>query len=277
MRVIRSVEEMHAQALSWRAAGTRVGFVPTMGYLHRGHTTLIELMRLRSEVLVVSIYVNPLQFAPNEDLGRYPRDPDGDAKKCEAAGCDVLFMPEDLYPADFRTTVSVRDITRRWEGAARPEHFDGVATVVCRLFGLVQPTAAMFGEKDFQQYTVLRSMARDLAMGIEIVPGPLVRDIDGLALSSRNVYLSADQRRRALSLHRALFHMRDMTTFSASARIAAGMERIDADSVDYLAIVDPDTLEPVESIDRPLRAILVARYGPVRLLDNVSLDHVSLG
>lgn len=271
MRIIRSVDEMHDQALAWRRAGKEVGFVPTMGYLHRGHTTLIERMRPRCDVLVVSIYVNPLQFGPNEDLARYPRDPEGDAAKCEAAGCDVLFMPENLYPPDFRTTVSVRGLTARWEGAHRPTHFDGVATVVCRLFGLVQPTAAMFGEKDYQQYAVLRSMARDLAMGIEIVPGPLVRDDDGLALSSRNVYLTADQRRRALSLHRALFHMREMTATSAAERIAAGLARIEADSVDYLAIVDPDTLEPVDTIDRPLRALLVARYGPVRLLDNVAL------
>ncbi len=271
MRIIRSVEEMHDQALAWRRQGRQVGFVPTMGYLHRGHTTLIELMRPRCEVLVVSIYVNPLQFGPNEDLARYPRDPEGDAAKCAAAGCDVLFMPENLYPSDFRTTVNVKGLTARWEGAQRPTHFEGVATVVCRLFGLVQPTAAMFGEKDYQQYAVLRSMARDLAMGIEIVPGPLVRDDDGLALSSRNVYLSAEQRRRALSLHRALFRMRDMTERSAAARIAAGMELIDADSVDYLTIVDPDTLEPVEVVDRHVRALLVARYGPVRLLDNVAL------
>jgi pantoate--beta-alanine ligase len=272
MRVIRSVDEMHAQALAWRREGKQVGFVPTMGYLHRGHTTLIELMRARCEVLVVSIYVNPLQFAPNEDLGRYPRDPEGDAAKCAAAGCDVLFMPESLYPPDFRTTVNVSGLTARWEGAHRPTHFQGVATVVCRLFGLVQPTTAMFGEKDYQQYAVLRSMARDLAMGIEIVPGPLVRDEDGLALSSRNVYLSPEQRLRARSLHRALFHMREMTDPSAEARVAAGLARIDSDGVDYLAVVDPETLEPVETIDRPVRALLVARYGAVRLLDNVALE-----
>jgi pantoate--beta-alanine ligase len=271
MRIIRSVDEMHDQALAWRRQGRTVGFVPTMGYLHRGHTTLIELMRPRCDVLVVSIYVNPLQFAPNEDLTRYPRDPDGDAAKCAAAGCDVLFMPENLYPPDFRTTVSVRDITARWEGAHRPTHFDGVATVVCRLFGLVQPTVAMFGEKDYQQYAVLRSMARDLAMGIEIVPGPLVRDDDGLALSSRNVYLTREQRARALSLHRALFHMRGMSDTSAAARVAEGTAHIVSDGIDYLAIVDPATLEPVETIDRPLRALLVARYGSVRLLDNVAL------
>jgi pantoate--beta-alanine ligase len=271
MRIVRSVDEMHDLALAWRRRGTQVGFVPTMGYLHRGHTTLIELMRKRCEVLVVSIYVNPLQFAPNEDLARYPRDPEGDATKCAGAGCDVLFMPESLYPPDFRTTVSVRGLTARWEGAFRPTHFDGVATVVCRLFGLVQPSVAMFGEKDYQQFAVLRAMARDLAMGIEIVPGPLIRDEDGLALSSRNVYLSKEQRARALSLHRALFAMRDMTARSSQERVARGRAMIDADSVDYLDVVDPETLDPVDTVDRPLRAIVAARYGPVRLLDNVAI------
>lgn len=271
MDIIHSVDTMHALALGWRARGKKVGFVPTMGYLHRGHTTLIELMRQRCEILVVSIYVNPLQFAPTEDLTRYPRDPEGDAKKCEAAGCDILFMPENLYPADFRTTVNVTHLTTRWEGAARPTHFQGVATVVCRLFGLVQPTVAMFGEKDFQQFTVLKSMARDLAMGIEIVPGPLVRDHDGLALSSRNVYLSAEERRRALTLHRALFAMRDSTARSAAERVALGRAALDCDELDYLDIVDPETLDPVAVVDRPLRAIATARYGRTRLLDNVAI------
>lgn len=271
MQIVRSVEAMHDLALDWRRKGKTVGFVPTMGYLHRGHTTLIELMRARCEILVVSIYVNPLQFAPNEDLTRYPRDPDGDAAKCAAAGCDVLFMPESLYPPDFRTTVSVRGLTRRWEGHERPDHFDGVATVVCRLFGLVQPSVAMFGEKDYQQFTVLRAMARDLAMGIEIVPGPLVRDHDGLALSSRNVYLTPELRQRALTLHRALYAMRASTSPRAIERIALAWSMIDADKVDYLDIVDPDTLEPVTTVDRPLRAIVCARYGTTRLLDNVAI------
>lgn len=273
MRIVDSISEMHDLALEWRRNGVRVGFVPTMGYLHRGHTTLIETMRQRCDQLVVSIYVNPLQFAPNEDLTRYPRDPDGDAQKCAAAGCDTLFMPTSLYPPDFRTGVSVRGLTARWEGAVRPTHFDGVATVVCRLFGLVQPTAAMFGEKDYQQYAVLRAMARDLAMGIEIVPGALVRDHDGLALSSRNVFLTPEHRSRALSLHRALFAMRDMSTTSVAERVAKGLSLIDADSIDYLAVVDPETLEPIDSLSpgQPGRAILTARYGSVRLLDNVAL------
>ncbi len=271
MDVIRSVDTMQALALGWRARGKKVGFVPTMGYLHHGHTTLIELMRQRCELLIVSIYVNPLQFGPSEDLSRYPRDPKGDAAKCRAAGCDVLFVPDNLYPPDFRTKVHVGGVTTRWEGAERPSHFEGVATVVCRLFGLVQPTAAMFGEKDFQQFTVLKSMARDLAMGIEIIPGPLVRDHDGLALSSRNVYLSPEDRRRALTLHRALYAIRDSRSQSAEQRIAEGRAILDCDSLDYLAIVDPETLEPAELVDRPLRAIATARYGRTRLLDNVAI------
>lgn len=272
MQIVRSVQEMHDLALRWRRQGKEVGFVPTMGYLHRGHTTLIELMRQRCEVLVVSIYVNPLQFAPGEDLTRYPRDPDGDAVKCAAAGCDVLFMPENLYPPDFRTGVSVHGLTRRWEGHVRPTHFDGVATVVCRLFGLVQPTVAMFGEKDYQQFAVLRAMARDLAMGVEIVPGPLVRDHDGLALSSRNVYLTPELRQRALSLHRALFAMRDSDEPLTTRRVALGWSMIDADRVDYLDVVDAETLEPVQRCDNgPCRAIVAARYGTTRLIDNVAL------
>ena len=271
MDIIHSVDTMHALALGWRARGKRVGFVPTMGYLHRGHTTLIELMRQRCELLVVSIYVNPLQFGPAEDLTRYPRDPEGDAKKCEAAGCDILFMPDSLYPPDFRTTVNVAGITSRWEGAERPTHFAGVATVVCRLFGLVQPTVAMFGEKDYQQFTVLKSMARDLAMGVEIVPGPLVRDHDGLALSSRNVFLSPEDRERALTLHRALYAIRDSRSPSSAERITLAREQLTCDKVDYLDIVDPETLEPVERVSRPLRAIATARYGRTRLLDNVAI------
>lgn len=271
MDVIHSIDTMHMLALGWRARGKKVGFVPTMGYLHRGHTTLFELMRQQCEILVVSIYVNPLQFAPGEDLSRYPRDPEGDAEKCRKAGVDLLFMPENLYPADFKTTVRVADITTRWEGAVRPSHFEGVATVVCRLFGLVQPTAAMFGEKDFQQYTVLRAMARDLAMGIQVIPGPLVRDDDGLALSSRNVYLSPGERARARSLHRALFHARDMRGASVAERLAEATARIESDGIDYLAIVDPETLEPVTEIARPARAMVAARYGRTRLLDNCEI------
>jgi pantoate--beta-alanine ligase len=267
MQRVVGPSEMAALAARWRAEGRRVGFVPTMGYLHRGHTSLMALARPRVDVLVVSIYVNPLQFGPHEDLARYPRDLPGDLAACDAAGVDVVFTPESLYPPGFQTTVSVSSLATRWEGAARPGHFDGVATVVARLFGLVQPTMAVFGEKDFQQLAVLRAMVRDLALPVEIVAGPLVRDEDGVALSSRNAYLSGPERARARTLSRALAAMVGGPA-DVAARVAAGRAILDCDALEYLAIVDPDTLEPMATVDRPAQAIAVARYGSVRLLDN---------
>ena len=270
MITVRSVEEMRALGAAWRAAGKRVGFVPTMGFLHRGHTSLMALARPRCELLVVSIYVNPLQFGPTEDLARYPRDPEGDAEQCRAAGVDVLFLPDALYPDGFCTNVRVSGVTAAWEGPLRPGHFDGVATVVARLFGIVQPALAVFGEKDFQQLAVIRAMTRDLALPVEIVPGPLVRDDDGVALSSRNVYLSPEQRGRARSLHRAVALLRSGSP-DAATRVARGRDIIESDCIDYLCIVDPLTLEAVTTIDRPCRALVVARYGSVRLLDNAEV------
>lgn len=272
MKIIRDIDEMMVLSRSW--AGSQVGFVPTMGYLHRGHTSLMQLTRPLCAQLVVSIFVNPLQFNANEDLGRYPRDPEGDAQKCAAAGVDVLFIPEGFYPPNFRTRVIVNGVSSRWEGAERPGHFEGVATVVARLLGIVAPTVACFGEKDFQQLEVIRSMARDLALPVRILSGPLVRDDDGVALSSRNVYLSPSQRERARSLHRALYAIRDHRG-TVRERLAVGAERVDSDKVDYLAIVDAEDLEPLpadEPVTRSARAIVTARYGAVRLLDNVAIE-----
>lgn len=273
MRIIGDVAEM--QALGQSLRGHEVGFVPTMGYLHRGHTSLMDLTRPLCERLVVSIYVNPLQFAPTDDLTRYPRDLVGDAAKCEAAGVDFLFIPEGFYPPTFRTQVIVSGVTDHWEGAERPGHFAGVSTVVSRLFGVVQPTVACFGEKDFQQLTVIRSMTRDLALPIRILSGPLVRDDDGLALSSRNVYLTPEQRVRGCSLHRALFAVRDApASMPVGQRLALGLALVESDKLDYLAIVDADSLEPLASehpVDRRARVIVTARYGAVRLLDNVEI------
>jgi pantoate--beta-alanine ligase len=232
----------------------------------------MELARSRCDVLVASIYVNPLQFAPTEDLSRYPRDASGDASKCQQAGVDLLFTPESLYPSGFCTRVAVQGLTSRWEGASRPGHFEGVVTVVARLFGIVGPDIAVFGEKDFQQLAVLRAMTRDLLPGIEIIGGPLVRDSDGLALSSRNVYLSQLERSRALSLNRALSAMRACSGSAGSDRLALGKSLIDCDQLDYLCIVDEQSLEPVETIDRPVRALVVGRYGKTRLLDNAQLS-----
>jgi len=275
MEIITGVDALQAKTLGWRREGLEVGFVPTMGFLHRGHTSLMDLARPRCDRLVVSIFVNPLQFGPGEDLDRYPRDPGGDAAKCDAAGVDVLFIPDDFYPPDFTTSVDVAEVSLGLCGGKRPGHFKGVTTVVSRLFGLVQPTLAVFGEKDYQQLAVIRRMVRDLAMPITIVGGPLVRDDDGLALSSRNAYLSAEQRARGLSLSRALNAMaaaaaageRDVAALKA---LGAGL--IEADRLDYLELVDAESLAPIERLERPGRALAAGFFGPTRLIDNVSVN-----
>lgn len=272
MEILTDPAELMARGRDARKAGATIGFVPTMGYLHRAHTALMTQTRPRCDLLVVSVYVNPLQFLPGEDLARYPRDPEGDIARCRDAGVDVLFMPPTLYPPGFATRVAVDALARRWEGEARPGHFDGVATVVARFFGMLQPHIATFGEKDFQQLAVIEAMVRDLLLPVQVLRGPLVRDDDGLALSSRNVYLSPDERRRATSLCRALGAMASSSSVSAAARIAEGRAMIEADSLDYLTIVDPHTLEPVETVTDGARALVAARYGRTRLLDNMALS-----
>ena len=248
MEIIRSAKEMSAWSQARRAEGSRTGFVPTMGSLHAGHTSLMDLARPRCDHLVVSIYVNPLQFGPAEDLGRYPRDPAGDEARCVAHGVDILFMPASLYPPGFRTRVRVEGLSRRLCGTSRPEHFEGVTTVVARLFGLVGPSLAVFGDKDYQQYLIIRRMVEDLSMGVQILAGPLVREPDGLALSSRNRYLSPQERRRALSLSRALFAMRDDPSRDVAELLAVGRSHLQVDALDYLEVVHPDTLEPLSQV-----------------------------
>ncbi len=275
MEHLSSHEAMSAWSAAEKAAGRTVGFVPTMGYLHEGHRSLMRLVRPMVDRLVVSIYVNPLQFGPHEDLDVYPRDPEGDAAACEAEGVDALFMPPDLYPDGFSTQVAVHGLTDHLCAASRPGHMEGVATVCTRLFLLTRCDVAAFGEKDFQQLMVIRRMVTDLAIPTRIVPGPLVRDADGVALSSRNAYLSAAQRERARTLHRALFRMqaaeRDGVR-GADALRAMGREIIDCDRLDYLEVMDAETLQPIDAVgDRPARALVAAFYGSTRLIDNVAL------
>lgn len=265
---IQAPEDIQRQCLQWRAQGLRVGFVPTMGFLHDGHLSLMRLARERCDKLVVSIFVNPLQFGPGEDLDTYPRDEGGDALKCESVGVDALFLPAALYPPGHCSRVVVSGLTDVLCGATRPGHFEGVTTVVARLFGLVQPHVAVFGEKDYQQLAVIRRMVRDLALPVEVVGGPLVRDFDGLALSSRNAYLSAEQRKRALSLHRALNHIADSKTPSLEQRIEEARALLEVDELDYLEVLDAESLEPLEAITRPARAFVAARIGKTRLIDN---------
>lgn len=274
MRSVTDPSEVQEQTSAWRREGLRVGFVPTMGFLHQGHCSLMDLARPRCDKLVASIFVNPMQFGPTEDLDRYPRDREGDSAKCAAHGVDLLFMPERLYPLGFNTRVTVSGLTEGLCGGTREGHFEGVTTVVARLFGLVQPHLAVFGEKDYQQLQVIRRMVRDLAMPVEVAGGPLIRDPDGLAMSSRNAYLSPEQRAQGLSLHRALFAMREAVrsgTRDLPTLLALGRSLLTVDSVDYLQVVDAEDLRPLTRLEGSGRALVAGRVGATRLIDNVGL------
>jgi pantoate--beta-alanine ligase len=262
---------------AWRAglpAGARVGFVPTMGFLHAGHASLMALLRPRVDALLVSIYVNPLQFGPSEDLDRYPRDAEGDAALCRAEGVDAVFAPASLYAPDFSTVVRVDGLTDGLCGASRPTHFQGVTTVVARLFGLTGAHVAAFGEKDYQQLAVIRRMVADLALPVEIVGGPIVRDEGGLALSSRNAYLSDPDRRRARTLRAALRALQaayDAGERDVDALRAVARAHVDADRLDYLEVVDAASLRALHRVEGPARALIAAFYGATRLIDNVDV------
>lgn len=276
MQIIRFGEKLAPALAEARAAGT-LAFVPTMGALHDGHLTLVREAKKRAGQVIVSIFVNPAQFGPNEDFSRYPRQEAQDLAMLEGAGCDIAWLPgvEDIYPPGFASKVSVTGVAGRWEGEARPGHFDGVATVVARLFGLVRPDIALFGEKDFQQVAVIRRMAADLALGIEIIAIPTVRDPDGLAMSSRNAYLSADQRKLALALPIALEEASESIRSGGSvarALIAAKQRLLDSGflKVDYVALVDADSLEPIETFENA-RLIAAATIGGTRLIDNIAV------
>ena len=262
-----------------RAAGARVAFVPTMGFLHEGHLALVDEARRHADVVVLSIFVNPLQFGPGEDLARYPRDPDGDAAKAAGRGVDLLFTPDVsvLYPREPRVRVVPGALADRWEGEVRPGHFAGVLTVVAKLFNLVRPDVAVFGQKDVQQATLVRALVHDLDVPLELVIAPTVRESDGLALSSRNVYLSPTERATAAVLSRALRAVeraweegvREADALLAHARRTLAAEP--AAVLDYLALASPETLEPVDVAPPGTIAMIAARVGRTRLLDNVVL------
>jgi len=274
MKIQIDPHALQREALRRRAQGQRIGFVPTMGYLHRGHTSLLSLARDRCDWLVASIYVNPLQFAPTEDLAAYPRDPEGDAEKCREHGVDCLFMPEALYLPEHRTRVGVDGLSLGLCGGSRPTHFEGVTTVVARLFGLVQPTVSVFGEKDYQQLTLIRRMVADLAMPIEIVGGPLVRDTDGLALSSRNAYLNSKERSRAVTIYQTLCHLRTRVqagVLDTEALVQSALSELQVDQLDYLEIRDGLSLEPLRTVQPGARAFAAAWVGRPRLIDNLEL------
>ncbi len=279
MQTIREAGQLASALVALRAGGRSLALVPTMGALHAGHLALVEQARAAADRVAATIFVNPLQFGANEDFGRYPRQEGPDSAMLKQAGCDLLWIPppEAVYPPGFATQVRVASLSERWEGEARPGHFEGVATVVAKLLCAVRPDVALFGEKDFQQLAVIRRMTLDLQLGVEIIGVPIVRDADGLALSSRNAYLSKDQRQRALALPGALNEAAERVRSGAGvgevleqarARLrAAGFERID-----YVALVDAQTLEPLEQPDGAMRLIAAAVIGGTRLIDNLAVD-----
>ncbi len=279
MQIIQDPLEMQQIALAVRAAGKRIGVVPTMGFLHAGHLSLVRLARERTDVVILTLFVNPTQFGPKEDLAKYPRDFERDAAQCRVAGVDLLFAPEAgaMYAPDASVYVTEEKLSRGLCGASRPGHFRGVCTVVAKLFNLCLPHVAVFGAKDAQQLRVLRRMTRDLNFPIEIVAGPIIREPDGLAMSSRNVYLSADERQQALVLQSALGEAERL--FRAGERAAAplktAMEHLIAQApaakIDYIEIVDDDSLEPVATLEKPALIALAVFVGKTRLIDNVVL------
>ncbi|HEY2177398.1 MAG TPA: pantoate--beta-alanine ligase [Caulobacteraceae bacterium] len=278
--IVRTPAELRARLAAIRAGGDRVGLVPTMGALHAGHLSLIALARSRSDFIVASIFVNPTQFAPGEDFQAYPRDEAGDVRQLASAGCDLVYSPEAaaMYPAGFSTTVSVAGVSAPLEGAFRPQHFTGVATVVAKLLIQAAPDIAVFGEKDYQQLQVIRTLARDLDLDVEILGAPIVRDVDGLALSSRNAYLTTAERQVASMLHQSLANA--AAALSRGARIAeAEAEAVEVlagagfDPIDYLEVRDPETLDRLGPgpLPGPARILAAARLGRARLIDNLAV------
>jgi pantoate--beta-alanine ligase len=280
MQIITTIFEMQSLTDSFRREGRTIGFVPTMGFLHEGHVSLMRRARQECGVVVVSIFVNPTQFGPNEDLDRYPRDEAGDRAQCEAAGVDVLFMPKasGMYPEKPSVFVTVEGITDILEGAARPGHFRGVATVVAKLFNIVKPHKAFFGQKDYQQCAVIRRMVKGLNMDVDLVVLPTAREPDGLAMSSRNSYLSADERRKAAAIYRALSAAEHLAKAGVREpeklknKMLAVLREVPGIEIDYVEVVDHETLEPLSSGKEVMVLLVAVRIGRTRLIDNLVIQ-----
>ncbi|CAB4324070.1 MAG: pantoate--beta-alanine ligase [Actinobacteria bacterium] len=281
MQVCATKSEFRRFLDDTRAAGRTVGLVPTMGALHAGHRSLMEAASAECDVVALTIFVNPLQFAPTEDLSKYPRPIERDLELAEAAGVGVVFTPtvEEMYPVPTATTVHLDGLTAPMEGAARPTHFDGVTTVVTKLFNIAGPCRAYFGEKDFQQLAVVRRMAADLDQPVEVVPSPIIREADGLAMSSRNIYLSIEDRAAALVLYRSLLAASELISAGerrasvVAAQLAADIASEPRAALEYAEVVDPLTLEPLDLLDvgTDVRLIVAARFATTRLLDNLGV------
>ena len=279
MQTVRDIETLNEAVAQLRAGGGTIAFVPTMGALHAGHMALVAEGRRRASHVVASIFVNPTQFAPNEDLSTYPRREATDAKMLEEEGCALLWSPDvdTMYPGGSQISVRAGNLGEGLDGAARPGHFDGVATVVARLFEQVRPDIALFGEKDYQQLAVIRQMVRDRGLAVEIVGVPTQRDADGLALSSRNAYLTDEERQSARALPRALGEAAASIQRGGGVALALAaakdrLARAGFDPIDYVELCDSETLEPVESLERPARLLAAAKLGRTRLIDNLAVE-----
>ncbi len=277
---IKSIDEMQKISKAYKKNGKTIGFVPTMGYLHEGHISLIRCAKKENDIVIVSIFVNPLQFGENEDLDKYPRDIKRDLTICNNEGVDVVFNPsyEDMYPEGFQTYVVVEELTKGLCGDYRPGHFRGVTTVVTKLFNIVKPDRAYFGKKDYQQFKVIQRMVKDLNMDVEVIGCPLIREEDGLAMSSRNKYLSPEERESALSLSRALFRAKEMFEEGerSAEKLKEEMERVilsypHVKEIQYIEIVDPETLKPKKEAERGDVVALAVFVGDTRLIDNIEL------
>jgi pantoate--beta-alanine ligase len=283
LKICTTIHEMRAASVAMRRAGKRLGFVPTMGALHEGHLSLVRAARTSCAVVAASIFVNPTQFGPNEDLAKYPRSFERDRELLEREGVELLFAPsvEEMYPAGAVTWVTVEGLSDKLDGRSRPGHFRGVTTVVAKLFHVAEPDAAFFGQKDAAQLAIIRRMVRDLNLPVEIVTCPIVREPDGLAMSSRNAYLNPEQRKRALVLHRSLMRVQclaDAGERDAAQLGEAGREEVAAESavrLDYLEIVDPDMLDPVKDVSGGALVAVAAFVGSTRLIDNVLLGRMT--
>lgn len=280
MLTISSAQEMNAFTKAAHLTGKRIGFVPTMGALHEGHLSLVRASRAQSDVVVVSIFVNPAQFGPNEDFSKYPRSFDRDAAMLEGEGADCIFSPavEEMYPPGATTWVTVEGLSERLDGRSRPGHFRGVSTVVSKLFNIVQPDAAFFGQKDAAQVAVIRKMVRDLNFDVRIIVCPIVREKDGLAMSSRNAYLTSEQRQQATVLSRSLQRVQQLIAQgqnSAEELIQAGKQPMSEEpdvKLDYFEIVNPDTLDPVQHVRDGALVAVAAYVGTTRLIDNALIS-----
>jgi pantoate--beta-alanine ligase len=279
MKICRTIDDMRVASREARQTKKRLGFVPTMGALHEGHLSLVRAAKAKSDVVAVSIFVNPLQFGPSEDLAKYPRSFERDRELLEKEAVDFLFAPkpEEMYPAGAVTYVTVEGLSEKLCGKSRPSHFRGVTTVVAKLFHIVEPDLAFFGQKDAAQTTIIRRMVRDLNLPVEIIACPIVREPDGLAMSSRNAYLNPQERKSALVLHRALTQLknrfdqgqRNAATLTQTARGVLAMES--TVRLDYLEIVDPATLDPMQELTSPALVAVAAFVGTTRLIDNILL------